>query len=266
MSIIKTFRDERNKRLPYGDRKDLQSDKAADTAPKIHDLTYLRSLAKDVLNHMQTRDKDLDGNRTWDYCYEVPIGNVLGSVDKATWVFMLESCVNWAIETHSAVQPNGNWELQSFEDLVEERTFKTMRTVGRKKDGTPELMDQVHSKQFLVIGMRFVDVKGEKDLVYEMGRPTTNKQTDNNGLTAEAVKLMMSQMSKGGSVPSAEDQKRIEYQEAELRRQDMELNLLREQQAKSNEIMAGLLAEIQNMKSKQSPAPKATTRSRKSKS
>ena len=249
MSIITSFRDERKKRLPYGDRGKEES-KTPTKSPKIHDLSLLKSLVLEVMNHVKTKETGVSEYRMWDYCYEVPIRNLIGSVDKATWIFMLESCVEWAIDCHGAVQPNGRWELYDFECQTEDRNKRSVRTVGQKEDGKPELLEVIEPVQYLVVGMRFVDIKGQEDLVYEMGRPTTKR----DGLDAKALKQLLE--SQGGT--SSETEKKLQEQRAQIERQDMEMALLKEQVAKQNELMAGLLAELQT------PAKaERTTRTRK---
>jgi hypothetical protein len=249
MSIIATFRDERKKRLPYGSRDNAEMEPTK--SPKIHDLSILKTLVTEVMNHMKTKEVGVSEYRVWDYCYEVPVRNLIGHVDKATWIFMLESCVEWAIDCHGSVQPNGRWELYDFEVQTEDRNKRIMKTVGQREDGKPELLEIVEPVQYLVVGMRYVDVKGQEDLVYEMGRPTTRK---NSGLDAKSLQAILSN-SGGGS---GETEKLLNEQKTQIERQDMELSLLKEQVAKQNELMAGLLAELQ-----QPAKPTRSTRSKK---
>ena len=249
MSIIRSFRDERRKRLPYGQR-DQAEKKEPTKSPKIHDLSILKRLVTDVLNHVKTKEVGVSEFRMWDYCYEVPVRNLIGSVDKATWIFMLESCVEWAIDCHGAVQPNGRWELYNFEVQTEDRNKRLVKTVGQKEDGRPELLEIIEPVQYLVVGMRYVDVSGQEDLVYEMGRPAMKRDS---GLDAKSLKQLLA--SSGGS---GETQKMLSDQKTQIERQDMELALLKEQVAKQNELMAGLLAELQ-----QPAKPTRSTRSKK---
>ena len=125
-----------------------------------------------------------------------------------------------------------------------------MKTVGQKEDGRPELLEIIEPVQYLVVGMRYVDVSGQEDLVYEMGRPAMKRDS---GLDAKSLKQLLA--SSGGS---GETQKMLSDQKTQIERQDMELALLKEQVAKQNELMAGLLAELQ-----QPAKPTRSTRSKK---
>jgi len=236
MGIIKDFREDRTRRSPFGQRNAINEDLPKQT-PKILDLSRLSSLVDDVMDFSRTTATGVESNRTWDYCYEAPVSRLLGYVDKPTWVFMLESAIEFAIETRSAVQPNGRWELMGWEHSLEDRSIRQVRTVGKNQDGKPEVLEQYIQEKYLVVGMRFVDVVAGDELHYEMGRPTTNK-----GLTASGLKKLMAS---GGGLTD-EDREKMSRQDAEIQRQNMEISALKEQLAKSNALMAGILEEMQS--------------------
>jgi hypothetical protein len=241
MGIIKDFRDDRTRRKPFGSRGQVNDESLPKTTPKILDLSKLCSLVDDVLDHAKTKDAGIERNRKWDYCYEAPVGRLLGYVDKPTWVFMLESAIEFAIESRSAVQPNGRWELLDWEHSVEDRGIQQRRTVGQSRDGTPEMLEQIIVEKYIIVGMRFVDVVDGEELQYEMGRPTTNK-----GLTADGLKKLIANGGTGGL--SNEEREAFGRQEQEIKRQEMEIELLKEQLSKSNALMAGILEEMQKEK------------------
>lgn len=241
MSIIKDFRDDRARRMPFGSRGQVTDESLPKTTPKILDLTKLCGLVDDVLQHARTKSAGIEKNRKWDYCYEAPVGRLLGFVDKPTWVFMLESAIEFAIESRSAVQPNGRWELFDWEHSVEDRGIQQRRTVGQTREGKPEMLEQIIVEKYIIVGMRFIDVVDGEELQYEMGRPTTNK-----GLTADSLKKMIS--NGGGGGLTAEDREAFGRQQEEIKRQEMEIEMLKEQLSKSNALMAGILQEMQKEK------------------
>ena len=112
-------------------------------------------------------------------------------------------------------------------------------------------------------------MKGEKDLIYEMGRPRKRQE---NSFDPEVLKEMLRhgpQMA--NAAPDPEVEKKMEAQSHQIETQAAELEQLRDQMRQNSEIMAGLLAELQSGRLSQEqaeepvkkPASKTTTRRRK---
>tara|TARA_R100000808_G_C2146567_1_gene154493 strand:- start:1632 stop:2228 length:597 start_codon:yes stop_codon:yes gene_type:complete len=194
------------------------------------DLAVLRKYVDDVFGH-HSEDADHDGKRRWGYVWNMDIANILGKVDEPTWVYMLESMIEWGIETRGGVQPNGRWRLCDWEIDIEDRVHTRTVTLGKQSDGLPKTMDISESRKYLVIGAEFVDVLGESDLIYEMGRPRTRQSPPPEPAPRRGRKT-----------------KAMKEAEAKLKAQDEELKELRLQQSKTQEMMALLLAELRGLK------------------
>ena len=239
MSIIENFR---KSRAGYVSAQAPQEGSAKREVQKILDLSYLKDMLTKVMDNMLTEEKDVDNNRKHNYVWSIDIANVLGYVDTPQWVFMIESMVEWLVENWTSVQPNGKWELYKYEQRVETKELKRRRAVGQNQDGTPQIHESIEPRQVLIIGAQLVDVQGQRDLVYEMGRPKTQTQ---NGFDPEVLKEML----KGAPSQNQKDpemEMKMQEQEQLLNKQSAELEQMREQMRQNSEIMAGLLAELQS--------------------
>ena len=184
MGIINEYRESSQK---FGVYQEPVKENIDTKSQKILDLTYLKKLISDVLSYHMTKQpaKELKGYRRWSYVQSWRLQNILGHVDTPTWVFMLESTVDWCIDTRSATQPNGKWELIDFEIKIEQVDRQRNAVVGRDREGNPQTEMIKEAVQYLVIGFQFVDVRGNKDLQYEMGRP---KAYSDQSITPEMLK------------------------------------------------------------------------------
>ena len=260
MSIIENFRKNRQGYISAQAPSEGVSKKENQ---KILDLSYLREMLGKVLDNLKTEEAEIDKNRKYSYVWTVDIGNVLGYVDTPQWVFMIESMVEWLVDSYTAVQPNGKWELYNYEHRMETNELRRRRAVGQNQDGTPQIHESVEPRQVMVVGLQLVDVRAEKDLIYEMGRPRVRQD---NGFDPEVLREMMQHgpMPKDNAV-NAEVQAKMSEQEALLSKQSAELEHLRNQMRQNSEIMAGLLAELQNSSkaATDNAEKKTTTRRRK---
>jgi len=229
MGIIESTRAVRASRSPGLHREQSVSEVTANA--KILDLALLEKYVNEVFGHHADSSSDHEGKRSWGYVWEMNLSNILGKVDEPTWVFMLESMIEWAIETHGAVQPNGRWRLSGWEVVIEDKVHVRRVTSGKGLDGLPKMREVRESRKMLVIGAEFVDVLGEEDLLYEMGRPRTRR---------------------GGEVPSGRrlevSSSSLKEAESKLQAQAIELERLRADQGKTQEMMALLLSELQGLK------------------
>ena len=91
--------------------------------------------------------------------------------------------------------------MSGFEIAIEVRDQSRPRTVGRDKDGRPDVIDVVTSKQYMVVGFELTDVLGKLDLVYEMGRPKV--RTDGGGLDAKTLRDVLASSQKSGDSSAA---------------------------------------------------------------
>jgi hypothetical protein len=266
MGIINEFR--RNRQGHVSAQPPAEGGKTVEQQ-KILDLSYLIDMMGKVLNNIKTGEGDIDRNRKHSYVWTVDIANVLGRVDTPQWVFMIESMIEWLVDSYTSVQPNGKWELYDFESRMEQNEIKRRRAVGQNQDGTPQIHESIEPRQTLVVGLQLVDVKGEKDLIYEMGRPRKRQE---NSFDPEVLKEMLRhgpQMA--NAAPDPEVEKKMEAQSHQIETQAAELEQLRDQMRQNSEIMAGLLAELQSGRLSQEqaeepvkkPASKTTTRRRK---
>ncbi len=241
MSIIENFR---KSRQGYISAQAPTEGVSKQENQKILDLSYLRDLLGKVLDNLKTEESDVEKNRKYSYVWTVDIGNVLGYVDTPQRVFMIESMVEWLVDSYTAVQPNGSWELYNYEHRMETNEVRRRRAVGQNQDGTPQIHESIEPRQVMVVGLQLVDVRAEKDLIYEMGRPRVRQD---NPFDPEVMKEMLQHgpMPRENSM-SAEVQAKMTEQEALLTKQSAELEHLRNQMRQNSEIMAGLLAELQS--------------------
>tara|TARA_A100001515_G_scaffold99919_1_gene80789 strand:+ start:1004 stop:1816 length:813 start_codon:yes stop_codon:yes gene_type:complete len=216
---------------------------------KILDLTYMKKLIGDVLKYHKTKVplKELKGYRRWSYVQQWRLQNLLGHVDTPTFVFMLESSVDWCVDTRGAVQPNGKWELLDFEIKVEQVDKSRNQVVGRDRDGNVQTQKITEAVQYLVIGFQFVDVKGNKDLQYEMGRP---KAYSDQSITPDMLReILANQGTKVvDAAPDGQDDKYkevIEKQQVRIAEQDASLLEMKEQMSTMQDMVAGLITELQ---------------------
>lgn len=235
---------------------------------KILDLSYMKKLIGDVLDFHKTKatEKDLKGHRTWTYVQNYRLQNLLGYVDTPTFVFMLESAIEWCIDSRSSVQPNGKWELYRYECEVEQIDKLRNKMVGKHKDGTPQTVQVSEPVQRLVIGFQFIDVNGEKDLQYEMGRP---KAYSDQQITPSMLKeILANQGSKVSEIaPSPEvDQYKemVQQQQEKIALQDANLLEMKDQMSTMQEMVAGLITELQTARNsdivEETPLPKKATK------
>lgn len=250
MGIINDYRKENSRFGMYQEPKKEEGDRSN---AKILDLTYMKRLIGDVLGFHQTKlpAKELKGYRTWAYVQQWRLQNLLGYVDTPTFVFMLESALDWCVDLRSSIQPNGKWELHNFECKIEQIDRVRNQTVGRDQDGTAHTQKIVDPVQYLVIGFEFIDVNGNKDLQYEMGRP---KAYSDQQITPQMLKEILS--SQGTKVidtnAGAEEDKYkdvIENQQTRIAQQDANLLEMKEQMSTMQDMVAGLITELQTARS-----------------
>jgi hypothetical protein len=241
--------DHRKSNERYGIYQEPVKEETDTKSAKILDLTYMRKLIADVLKYHKTQVplKELKGFRRWSYVQQWRLQNLLGHVDTPTFVFMLESAHDWCVDSRGAVQPNGKWELLDFEIKVEQVDKSRNQVVGRERDGTPQTERIVEPVQYLVIGFQFVDVKGKKDLQYEMGRP---KAYSDQSITPDMLKeILANQGTKViDKVPEGQsDQYKevIEKQQVRISEQDASLLEMKEQMSTMHDMVAGLITELQ---------------------
>lgn len=238
MSIIKKAKD-RNRSLTGYARHRQEDNNQPTTNPKILDLTKLREYVEKVVTFNKTKEKNVDGNRKYQYVFEWPIANVLGRVDEPTWVNMIEVGLEWCIDTYTAVQPNGRWEVYDFEVRMEQRIVNNSTTVGKDDKGNVQTQKITVQYDYLILGVEFVDIRDEMDLKYDMGRPTTR----NDSFDPQMMKMMMKNAPTEATVDE-ESKKLIEIQAKQLADQESQIAALREEQQKSNSLMAELLSEM----------------------
>tara|TARA_S200002703_G_scaffold154445_2_gene157242 strand:- start:6387 stop:7142 length:756 start_codon:yes stop_codon:yes gene_type:complete len=238
MSIIKKAKD-RNRSLTGYARHRQEDNNQPTTNPKILDLTKLREYVEKVVTFNKTKEKNVDGNRKYQYVFEWPIANVLGRVDEPTWVNMIEMGLEWCIDTYTAVQPNGRWEVYDFEVRMEQRIVNNSTTVGKDDKGNVQTQKITVQYDYLILGVEFVDIRDEMDLKYDMGRPTTR----NDSFDPQMMKMMMKNAPTEATVDE-ESKKLIEIQAKQLADQESQIAALREEQQKSNSLMAELLSEM----------------------
>jgi|TARA_B100000282_G_scaffold285452_1_gene250984 hypothetical protein len=253
MSIINKAK-ERNRSLTGYARKRIDEEDQPTQNPKILDLSKLKDYVEKVVEFNKTKEKNIKNNRKYQYVFEWPIANVLGKVDEPTWVNMIEVGIEWCIDTYTAVQPNGRWEVYDYEVKIENRIVNNRTTVGKDDKGNIQTQKFTVQYDYLILGVEFVDVKGERDLQYDMGRPTTRKDS----FDPEMMKLMMKNSPNSEPIVDEESKALIEAQAQKLQEQENQIAALREEQQKSNALMAELLSEM-----KKSAASSKSTRQKK---
>ena len=250
MSIINKAK-ERNRSLTgYARKRQDDSDQPTQN-PKILDLSKLKDYVEKVVEFNKTKEKGVERNRKYQYVFEWPIANVLGRVDEPTWVNMIEVGLEWCIDTYTAVQPNGRWEVYDFEVKIENRIVQNNTTVGKDDKGNVHTQKITVQYDYLILGVEFVDIRNEMDLKYDMGRPTTRKDS----FDPQMMKMMMKNAPSNDPVVDEESKHLIEQQAIKLQEQESQIASLREEQQKSNALMAELLSEM-----KKSAAPVKSTR------
>ena len=228
MSIIGDARQRKVGYKPGSGARDVKEGKKE--APKILDLQLLKDYIPKVLDHMRPEMKPAyDRYRKHTYLWEVPIHHLLGKVDEPTWVYMIETQAAWIMDSWQSIQANGRWQVYDWEITTETRDHRTRRTIGQNHDGSPEAMDIIEQFEYLVVGVRIVDVNGNDDLQYDMGRPTNRKEQ----------RVQQSGVS----------DKRISEQEKQLDEQKQQIFKLQGDLNKQNELMTALLTELQSLKS-----------------
>lgn len=270
MGIINDYRKNRSRYGTYQEPAKAESD---NKASKILDLTYMKKLIGDVLKYHKTDvpKKEWDTHRRHSYVQQWRLQNLLGHVDTPTFVFMLESAVDWCIDSHGSVQPNGKWELTNYEISIEAVDRTKNMTVGKDRDGNAQTERIVESVQYLVIGFEFVDLNGNNDLQYEMGRPKA--YSDQQITPAMLKEILANQGSKvAENVVSSDDGKYkdvMQKQQERIAEQDKSLIDMKEQMNQMQDMVAGLITELQTAKNSaivedEAPAPKPKTKRRKS--
>ena len=234
--------------------------------PKILDLQVLRDTVKNVCNHHTTEEpkSEWEHNRRWSYVSEFPLSGVLGYVDMPTWVFMLESNIEWTREMRESVQPNGKWVLSGFEQSIERRDTVTRRTVGRPSDTDSGVVEIAEEVQYLVIGLEFVDLNGNQDLRYDMGRVTREADRPSQ-LTPEMIAKLMTSNAPTATPAPAVDDTLIKEQEEKISTQQGQIDELSNKLSQMTELMAGLAEQMQSKNSapEEQPAPTVKRRKRK---
>lgn len=246
MSIISDYRKQKSRQGLYQEPETLEADSKTS---KILDLTYLKKLIGDVLKFHKTEEpfKDIKDNRKWAYVERWRLQNLLGYVDTPTFVFMLESALEWCIDSHSSIQPNGKWELFNYEIKIEQVNVPRDQTVGRDTNGNVQTQRIVEGVQYLVIGFEFVDINGNQDLQYDMGRPKANSD---QAITPQMLKQILE--SQGSKVVDTQNTQRedkykevIENQQTRIAEQDASLMEMKMQMTQMQEMVAGLITELQ---------------------
>ena len=218
-----------------------KSEKVERQNPRILDLTKLKDYIEKVLGHMAVKDKEKHAeSRKFTFLWEVPVHNILGYVDEPTWVFMIEKQAHWCIESREAVQPNGRWHIYAHEFDMITRHQVSRKTVGQDSSGRAEVMDFEKPVQYLRIGIQLVDTANETDLQYDMGRPTTKKEN----FDPKLLKALM----KNSPPSNAEYETKLDEQDKRLADQSALIQNLQTENQKTNELMAALLSELQDMK------------------
>ena len=248
MGIIQSTREARQRLA--GHYKIEKTNVEATENPKILDLTLLRDYADKVCKFHKTKDPDVEDHyRKWAYVFDWPIANILGAVDEPTWVFMLERNIEWAIDSREATQPNGRWQVWDHEVTIEERMKTRVRTVGNDANGRPATQNETTPHQFLVLGVEFIDVRGNQDLVYDMGRPTTRKEQFDPAILKELMANAPRPVDNG---KLEEQKKQLSEQSGRIAAQEALIAEMKAEQSKTNDMMAALLIE---MKSQREQAP-----------
>ena len=250
MSIIQAFKEERRRVSPMGHRNNNVDDgDESNLKAKILDLKKLKDLVDRVITHHTTTVEGHDDYRKFTQVWDVSLQNIMGYVDEPTWVFMIESYIEWCIDCKTAIQPNGKWEVCGYEVLQERRLRRENHTVGKKTDGKADVLELKTPYDVLCIGIQFVDIKNEVDMAYEMGRPSTRKDSFD-------PRMMREMMKNAAPMVDEKQQAKIEAQEAKLVEQSKLINQLKTEQKraaaeqqKTNELMAALLSEIKEQKS-----------------
>ena len=244
--IIESYRKTRSRYGTYTEPSKTESDPKKS---RILDLTYMKKLIGDVLDHHRTNipGKEIGENRKWTYVQQWRLQNLLGYVDTPTFVFMIEASVEWCVDCRSSVQPNGKWELYDYELTIEGRDQVSDRAVGKDKDGNPETVRITENVQYLVIGFQFVDVNGNNDLQYEMGRP---KAYSDQQITPHMLKEILanqgSRLSDAVEVPKDDVYKDVmKAQEVRIAEQDASLLEMKDQMNQMQDMVAGLITELQ---------------------
>ena len=231
---------------------------------KILDLTYMKKMIDNVMKHHVTKElkSSTKGNRTWIYVQNFRLQNLLGRVDTPTFVYMMESMLEWCVDCRAAVQPNGKWELLNYEQKVEVIETHRSQTVGKDQDGRVQTIELAEDIQYLVIGMEFVDINGNGDLQYDMGRVKSGGEAS---LTPKMLKeLLENQGSRQVQpVPDPEMGKykeTMQVQQEKIAQQDASLLEMKEQMTTMQDMMAGLITELQTARNSaivdEKPKPK----------
>jgi len=212
---------------------------------RLLDLNVLKQTVVNVCNHHKTElsDEKISEHRKWEYMVTYKLANIIGRVDMPTWVFMIESQIEWCIDTRTGTQPNGKWELSGVEVLIEQDNVIKRRTVSEN-----EQIEVAEPVQFLVIGFQFVDTNGARDILYDMGRP--KREADENVTPAMLKKLLEGRGSTGDNAA----QQVIAEQAGQLEAQQNQINQLSDKLTQMTDIMSGLMSELER---KREPLPDA---------
>ena len=243
---------------------------------KILDLSYMEKMIGKVMKFHLTDipKRELGGYRTWSYVQQFRLKNILGYVDTPTWVYMLEGLLEFAKDMRASVQPNGQWELSGYEHIVEIVESKRNRTTGKDTDGNPMTLEIVEDVQYLVIGVELIDVNGQEDLQYDMGR--IRRQSENQ-LSPKMLKELLAnqgtQIAQPQPAPVSEEYTElVSSQQEKIVQQDKDMDAMRTQMSTMQEMMAGLITELQTTKTpsiivdeESVPAPKVVKRNAKKK-
>lgn len=256
--IIQAARDKQRSRMPVMDRNRLDSQDKPNQDPKILDLSVLKDYVGKVLEHWKTKEENLEMNRKHTYVWEVELRHVLGKVNEPQWVFSIEAAIEWAVENYGSVQANGQWEVYKWEINQEAKVHSINKTVGKDNDGKAQTTNIKEQIEYLVVGIQFVDVKGEKNMMYEMGRPSTRKRSE---LDPEVLKALMANApAKSGSDPKvsaivekqeeqiANQAAALDTQKEQLMAQQDMISEMKAKQDKTNDMMAALLTELKEQR------------------
>ena len=152
--------------------------------------------------------------------------------------------------------------MLNYEQKIETVETHRNQTVGKDQDGRIQTIDIAEDIQYLVIGMEFVDINGAGDLQYDMGRVKAGGETS---LTPKMLKeLLENQGAK--QVQSVVDpdiekyKETMKVQQEKIAQQDASLLEMREQMTTMQDMMAGLITELQTARNSaivdENPKPK----------
>lgn len=130
---------------------------------------------------------------------DVRVSNLLGHVDEPTWKRMLDAYLDGRKDHLEIVQPNGDWRLVDFSVQTYRTHEQRSRAVSSfDEDGKVETVQITNEIPRMIIVMKFLDFKGENDLIYKNGRPVGEKD-DSQAQMLEKILAQMANSGGGGT-------------------------------------------------------------------